>query len=138
MTVYLSLGANLGNREDTLECALTMLSSEVGQLLRRSSYYYSAPVGFDSNNEFCNLCASFYTTLTPMEILHRTQAIETRLGRTEKSVRGIYHDRVIDIDLILLQDEQMNSVTVANSELTLPHPRYKERDFVMVPLLEIQ
>lgn len=137
MTVYLSLGANLGNREETLECVLQILSAEVGTLLRRSAYYYSAPMGFESEHEFCNICAAYSTTLDPIELLHRTQAIEQRLGRTSKSLHGIYHDRPIDIDLILYYDERQQPVAVHHSELTLPHPRYRERDFVMIPLREI-
>jgi 2-amino-4-hydroxy-6-hydroxymethyldihydropteridine diphosphokinase len=67
-----------------------------------------------------------------MELLALTQAIERELGRTSKSVDGKYHDRIIDIDLLLVGD-----TVVRTPELTLPHPFMHERRFVMEPLAEI-
>ena len=72
------------------------------------------------------------TTLTPRQCLRETQRIERELGRTSKSRHGIYHDRPIDIDLLLYGDLHLSTPT-----LTLPHPRMYERDFVMIPLREI-
>lgn len=132
MIVYLSLGANLGYREETINKALELLAEQVGPLIRRSSFFYSKPQGFDSPNEFCNLCASFETGLSPLTLLHTTQAIERKLGRTQKSIDGVYHDRVIDIDILLYEGIQLST-----EELTIPHPKMKERDFVMSPLHEI-
>lgn len=137
MTVYLSLGANLGNREETLEHALQMLSAEVGILLRRSRYFYSAPVGFESEHAFCNICAAYQTTLSPIELLAITQQIERRLGRTSKSINGVYHDRTIDIDLIRITDNHGVEISLHTDQLTIPHPRYQERDFVTIPLREV-
>ena len=132
MLVYLSLGANLGNREATINKALDLLATQVGPLIKRSSFFYSQPWGFDSPNEFCNLCASFQTSLSPLDLLHTTQSIERQLGRTEKSINNVYHDRVIDIDILLYGD-----TTISTPELTIPHPKMDERDFVKVPLAEI-
>ena len=146
MLVYLSLGANLGNREQTINTALELLTAQVGPLIKRSSFFYSKPWGFDSPNDFCNLCASFETSLSPLDLLHTTQAIEKQLGRTHKS-NGTYHDRTIDIDIIRAFDENGNEIKCQisndNSQissvplLSLPHPLWQQRDFVKVPLAEI-
>ena len=100
MRYYLSLGSNIGDREQTLLAALTMIEQQIGSVARRSSFFYSAPWGFDSPNEFCNLCCLVETDLDPMAMLRAAQSIEQALGRTHKSIDGIYHDRPIDIDLI--------------------------------------
>lgn len=72
------------------------------------------------------------TSLTPEQCLEQTQQIERELGRTQKSAGGVYHDRPIDIDLLMYGDVRMSTPT-----LTLPHPLMQERDFVMIPLREI-
>jgi 2-amino-4-hydroxy-6-hydroxymethyldihydropteridine diphosphokinase len=102
-----------------------------------------------SENEFANIVAVCQSDYSPEEVLLITQQIEREMGRTEKSVNGVYHDRVIDIDLLqaltpsnspfkgenLMEGEDM----VCKSEtLTLPHPRMQERDFVMIPLREVE
>ena len=132
MIVYLGLGANLGNREETINRAVELLSEQVGPLIKRSSFFYSKPFGFESPNDFCNICASFDTQLSPLDLLHTTQGIERTLGRTQKSHNGIYHDRTIDIDILIYEGVQM-----ATPELTIPHPEIKKRDFVTSPLSEI-
>ena len=131
MLIFLSLGSNLGNREATINQALDLLVTQVGPLIKRSSFFYSQPWGFDSPNEFCNLCASFTTSLSPLDLLHTTQSIEKQLGRTQKS-NGAYQDRTIDIDIIFYGD-----IHLETSELTIPHPLWQQRDFVKVPLAEI-
>ena len=147
MRYYLSLGSNIGDREQTLLAALTMIEQQIGSVPRRSSFFYSAPWGFDSPNEFCNLCCLVETDLDPMAMLRATQSIEQALGRTRKSIDGIYQDRPIDIDLIRAFDEENKEIRlqIMNPEsqtsnlqlLTLPHPLWQERDFVRIPLMEI-
>ena len=132
MRIYLSLGANLGEREATINKALDLLAQQVGPLIKRSSFFYSKPWGFESTHDFCNLCASFETSLSPLDLLHTTQSVEKQLGRNEKSINNVYHDRVIDIDILLYGD-----MTISTPELTIPHPKMEERDFVQVPLAEI-
>lgn len=134
---YLSLGSNLGNREQNLQAAITLLSEQAGKVEACSTYYYSAPWGFASANDFCNICVELCTPHTPLELLHITQQIERRMGRTHKSVNGQYADRTIDIDLLLYYTPNGASVPLESPELTLPHPLMHERDFVMVPLREI-
>jgi len=136
MVVFLSLGANLGNREETIDKALNLLAEQIGPLIKRSSFFYSKPWGFDSPNDFCNLCAAFKTALSPLDLLHTTQAIERALGRQYKSINGQYCDRTIDIDIIRVFDHE-KEIFIDTPELTIPHPLWHERDFVKVPLEEI-
>ncbi len=141
MLTYLSLGANIGNRESTLLQAVEMIQTRVGNVIGRSSFFYSAAWGYTSEHEFCNICIAVDTTLAPIDLLHTTQQIEVELGRHHKShtiiedgklVSCDYQDRVIDIDILTYE-----GVTMHTPELTLPHPLMRERDFVLVPLSEI-
>ena len=136
MLYLLSLGANLGNREQTIHQALQHIEQQIGPVLRCSSFYYSAPWGFDSAHEFCNVCCMLETDKLPLEVLHLTQAIERALGRTQKSVEGHYTDRIIDIDIIQVF-EGTKEIFWNDKELSLPHPLWRERAFVTVPLKEI-
>ena len=130
--VYLSLGSNLGDRHATMRRAIDMLNAEACTVDRQSSPLETEPWGFESANKFLNMCVRLLTTLTPEQLLLKTQDIEKRLGRTVKSVDGKYHDRPIDIDMLMYDD-----VNISTPTLTLPHPHMHERDFVMIPLREI-
>lgn len=130
--LYLSLGTNLGNRQDNLNSALRLIGLEIGTIAAASDVIETQPWGFMSNNAFLNMAVKVHTELDALSVLHATQDIERRLGRTQKSVNGVYHDRIIDIDLLLYDDVRMET-----KELTLPHPHMWEREFVKVPLLQI-
>ena len=132
MKLYLSLGANIGNRRAAIDEALVRLERRVGPLLRRSACYETRPEGFVSDHDFLNAAALFSTQLGPMEVLDATEAVERELGRTHKSDGRGYADRTIDIDLIGL-----GSICISTPRLTLPHPRWAERRFVLEPLAEI-
>ena len=136
MVIYLGIGTNLGNREANLQTALQLLDERVGEQLACSSVYRSAPMGFVSDNEFANIVAVYETEYSPEEVLLITQQIEREMGRTEKSVNGVYHDRVIDIDLLQARGDE--AIRRSGERLTLPHPRMQERDFVMIPLREVK
>ena len=131
--LYIGLGSNLGNKEETLHRALELINKNIGSVLRVSSFMESEPWGFQSENTFLNAACLVETTLTPLQCLRETQKIERLLGRTKKSKNGIYHDRPIDLDLLLYDDLKINT-----PKLVLPHPLMQERDFVMIPLREIQ
>lgn len=137
MRYYLSLGTNLGEREINLRKAMEMIEQHIGKILRCSSFYYSEPWGFQSEHPFCNLCCAVETALLPEAVLSLTQSIERSLGRKEKSTNGQYSDRVIDIDLIRVFDDQDQEVFLDTPELTIPHKLWTQRDFVKVPLAEI-
>ena len=130
--LYISLGANLGNKEETMHRAIALINERIGSVLRTSSFIETEPWGFQSENTFLNAACLVETSLTPMQCLKETQKIERLLGRTTKSKNGEYHDRPIDLDLLLYDNLEMHT-----PELTLPHPHMQERDFVMIPLKEI-
>lgn len=130
--VYFSLGTNLGNREEMLNRAIMLINTKIGTVVCQSSFYDTAPWGFHSDNRFLNASVCCLTVLSPHEVLRESQKIERLLGRTRKSVGGEYHDRPIDIDILLYDD-----ITVDTPELKIPHPLMRERDFVMMPLREI-
>lgn len=130
--LYISLGSNLGNKEEKLRRAIELINERIGSVLRTSSFIETEPWGFQSENTFLNAACLVETELTPMQCLRETQEIERLLGRTRKSKDGVYHDRPIDLDLLLYDDLQINE-----DDLILPHPHMQERDFVMIPLREI-
>lgn len=131
-TVYLSLGSNLGDRKATMRRAIGLLNERAGSVDRQSSFIETEPWGFESTNKFLNMCVRLLTTLSPEQLLMATKQIERELGRTQKSVNGQYHDRPIDIDILMYDDLQLST-----PDLTLPHPHMQEREFVMKPLREI-
>ena len=93
--VYLGLGTNLGDKEQNLRDAVQKIEEQVGKIVSLSAFYITAPWGFSSDNSFLNAAVCVDTELAPIDVLQRTQAIEQKLGRTKKSVNGIYSDRLI-------------------------------------------
>ena len=91
--VYLGLGTNLGDKEQNLRDAVQKIEEQVGKIVSLSAFYVTAPWGFSSDNSFLNAAVCVDTELAPIDVLQRTQAIEQELGRTKKSVNGIYSDR---------------------------------------------
>ena len=127
---YLSLGSNVGPREENLARALGLLRDSGVSIDEASSTYETSPVGEAAGPRwFLNLVAGGQSSLAPAEILARCAAVERRMGR-ERTVRG--GPRTIDIDLLLAGD------AVEDSErCTVPHPRMHERRFVLEPHAEI-
>lgn len=125
--VYLSLGANLGDRLKMLAQALEELDNHtLIRVVRSSPVYESEPWGLIGQPKFLNIIAEIETVLTPLELLHAVKSVEQFLGRTPSPRWG---PRCIDIDLILWGDTVLRT-----TELTLPHERFRERAFVMLPL----
>ena len=138
--MFLGLGANLGNREETIRKAIALIGERIGSVVRQSSLYYSEPWGFASANRFVNAVVCSHTRLAPAEVLKATQRIERELGkdsshatqRGQDAQAAAYHDRPIDIDILLY-----DNLTIDTPKLKIPHPLMQERDFVMIPLKEI-
>lgn len=128
---YLGLGTNIGNKRRNMITAAALLAERVGDVLALSGFYETEPWGFESENFFLNAAVKLKTSFPPLELLQITQQIEKELGRAGKS-NGVYHDRIIDIDILLYDDEVLQI-----PGLTLPHPLMHERKFVMDPLSEI-
>lgn len=131
---YLSLGANLGQREQTIRRALELLGAEEHiQVVAISSMYETPPWGKLDQPAFINAAAQIETTLEPLELLHTCQKIEKALGRVRHEHWGA---RTIDLDLLyIIQDGEI--LHIQNAELNIPHPYMEERSFVLVPLAEI-
>ena len=128
--IYLSLGANLGDRHAALRRALRLLAHlEDTRLLRVSSFYETPPWGNERQPPFLNACAALETRLLPLVFLRAAQRIERALGRVRKERWG---PRTIDIDLLFAEGVESTA-----QELRLPHPYLHERAFVLLPLTEI-
>ena len=129
--VFLGLGSNLGDREENIQKAISLIGERVGTVLRQSSLIETEPWGFESENKFLNGVILCETTLSPRQLLKATQRIERELGR-KKHISHLYKDRSIDIDILLYDD-----LVVDEPDLKIPHPLMHQRDFVMIPLNEI-
>jgi 2-amino-4-hydroxy-6-hydroxymethyldihydropteridine diphosphokinase len=127
VTVYLSLGSNLGNRQENLDRALKLLSERM-RVGKVSSIYDTEPVGNTDQPRFLNLACEVLTRLTPEGLLTMIKGTEMKMGRRGKTGEP----RIIDIDILLYGDTVMKT-----KDLEIPHPRMGERQFVMVPLAEI-
>lgn len=132
MKLLVSLGSNIGDKQQNIERAIALINEKIGSVVKKSSFYTTEPVGFTSDNNFINAAIEVKTNLPIYRILKITQKIERLMGRTQKSSKGVYHDRVIDIDILIYGNKKIHS-----ARLTVPHPRMYERDFVMQPLREI-
>lgn len=128
----MGLGSNLGDKRKNIADAIRKIGESVGEVVRQSTLCETEPWGFDSPNMFVNAAVCVETTLSPREVLMATQAVERQMGRNAKSHNREYHDRTIDIDILLYDD-----IHIDEGDLVIPHPLMEERDFVMRPLMEI-
>lgn len=127
VTVYLSLGSNLGNRQENLDAALKLLAQRM-QIGKISSIYDTEAVGNIKQPRFLNLACEVRTRLAPEGLLALVKGIELKMGRHSRTGEP----RTIDIDILLYGDK-----VVSGKDLEIPHPRMGERQFVLVPLAEI-
>lgn len=129
-TAYLSIGSNMGDRESYLREAVQALAAMSGIFVRQvSSIYETVPVGYTDQADFLNIAVHLETTLSPEALLDACQEIEQTLGR-ERLIR--WGPRTVDLDILLY-----NQDNIEMERLLIPHPRMKERAFVLIPLLEI-
>ncbi len=130
-TVYLSLGSNLGDREQNLIRACDMISYIEGlEIIEYSPLYISDAVEMEKNApDFMNMVVKCEYIYRPQELLNNIEDIERKLGRIEK---GNYKPRPIDIDILLFGDE-----LIETKPLLIPHPKLTKRAFALIPLLEI-
>jgi len=129
-TVAIALGSNLGDRAYTLRRAIRELQRVV-RVVRVSSFHETEPVDAPPGSpRFLNAVVVGHTSLTPLQLLKAMQSIERRLGRRPTRVRNA--PRTIDLDLLFHSAHRART-----RQLTLPHPRYWEREFVMRPLREV-
>jgi len=129
MTVYFSLGSNVGNREQNLRAAIAALSDAGVRMVKVSSFYETEPVDYLEQAWFLNCAVEGKTNISAEELLRTLRGIETMMGSKKLIAKG---PRLIDIDILLYGSE-----TIDAPELQVPHPRMHLRRFVLVPLAEI-
>jgi len=127
--LILSLGGNLGDVRMTLATCRTLLAEQIGPIDLASRIYQSEPWGVADQPDYLNQILLLLTDKSPSEVLQTTREIENQLGRQRKVRWG---PRVIDIDLLFYDDLELET-----EDLVLPHPRIHERNFILVPLMEI-
>jgi 2-amino-4-hydroxy-6-hydroxymethyldihydropteridine diphosphokinase len=129
-TAYIALGSNLGCKRDNIAQAIQLMAALPGVKINKiSSLYETEPWGKTDQEKFINQVIEIETSLQPMDLLQELQKIEIKMGRQRKEKWG---PRLIDLDILLYGNEVMN-----DPHLTIPHPRMRERLFVLVPLAEI-
>ncbi|MGB6484390.1 MAG: 2-amino-4-hydroxy-6-hydroxymethyldihydropteridine diphosphokinase [Candidatus Acidiferrales bacterium] len=128
-TAYISLGSNVGDREQQIAAAIQALGARGIRILQQSSIYSTEPVDVAAQSWFLNCVLEVETDLMPRQLLRTFQEIENELGRKHTVRRG---PRVIDLDILLY-----GSSVIHTQELEVPHPRMSQRRFVLVPLAEI-
>lgn len=129
--IFLGLGSNLGNKKDNLLSALAALNySDYVNILAVSSIYISKAYGFTEQDTFYNLVCKAVTTLSPLDLLNLCKEIEMNLGRQKTFKWG---PRLIDIDILFY-----NNLVLNTTNLIIPHPEIDKRDFVLVPMAEIE
>lgn len=128
-TVYLSLGANLGDREANIRRAVELLQDESLKITRESSFYETEPQDVEDQPSFINAVVEAQTSLFPQQLLSRIRKVESALGRKRLVPKG---PRTIDIDIVFYGQHVIDA-----GGLTIPHPRMHQRRFVLAPLAEI-
>ena len=127
---HISIGSNIGNRIKNIQETIDLIHSRIASLLSISSIYETESIGFEGD-DFFNICASFNSFKSPHFIMNEFLEIEKLLGRV-RSKEKKYTSRIIDIDILLVDDMIINS-----EELTIPHKEMCNRRFVLDPLIEI-
>ena len=132
MDYYLNIGSNIGDRRDNLYRAVAFLAAGTSGAAV-SSIVESEPWGFESDNRFFNLGVKLSSNLEPMEMLDRIHDIERRLGSaSHRDADGGYIDRLVDIDIVAIDDMVIDTPT-----LRVPHAHLPERDFFLKPLMQL-
>ena len=129
-TIYFSLGTNVGNRKFNLINCISRINKNIGNVEKISSIYKNPAIGFDGDF-FFNCCIEVSSFLAVKDVLSGILSIEKEMGRTKRLANG-YESRIIDIDIILFDD-----LVLAEKNLKIPHPKFHERNFVLLPLIEI-
>ncbi len=128
--VYVGVGGNVGDSVSVLQAAFDRIACLRGlEAFKSSQLYLTSPVSLIPQGAYTNAVCSFTTTLSSSELFAELQKIETDLGKTPKNKD---QPRMIDLDILFFGLEYRD-----DAELQLPHPRWKERLFVLVPLLEL-
>ena len=125
---YIALGTNVGNYINNFSHAIVELK-KIGQVIKMANIYKSKPYGYLKQNFFYNSMVHLKSELLPTELMNKIQLIEKKLKKNKRIING---PRKIDLDIIFWGYKMFN-----NRELSIPHPRVSERDFVLLPLQDI-
>lgn len=128
--VFISLGSNLGNRIGNLLSAKFEIINQIGEIIKESRIYESEPWGLKSQPTFLNQVIIIKSLFNANDILKKCLLIEKTLGRIRKQK---WDSRIIDIDILYFNNEIINQ-----KDLSIPHPEIQNRNFVLVPLIEIE
>lgn len=138
MLAHINIGSNIGDSRSVIERAVADIFNMSEGVARRSDYVESEPWGFSSPNRFLNIGVEIETSSSPEELLARLQEIEKSISpASHRNPDGSYRDRLIDIDLIFMADADGTLLHHSSPSLVLPHPRAVERQFVMLPILQL-
>ncbi|MCI5736286.1 MAG: 2-amino-4-hydroxy-6-hydroxymethyldihydropteridine diphosphokinase [Eubacterium sp.] len=130
MRYVLGIGTNIGNRKENIERAIAAIETlPKTRVVLKSSIYETQPVGYDEQDNFYNICVEVQSIFNPFEMIGAVLGIEAGFGRVRTIKNG---PRIIDIDIIFVEN-----MVIQSPNLTVPHPRYKERRFVLEPLMEL-
>lgn len=129
--VVLSIGSNQGNRLETIESCINLIHQEVGTVIQVSKLYETPAWGFESD-AFYNCALLLHSNLSAQKILSQVLKVEKKLGRIRSDQQG-YQSRIIDIDLIVFDDEIIDS-----EKLQIPHPLMQNRKFVLLPMQDLK
>lgn len=134
MIYYLNIGSNLDDREGNIWAADLRLSLDLGLVVARSSIVESEPWGFDSDNAFLNMGIAVDCRYTPIEALNIIHDIEHELnqGHSHRDSEGNYVDRLVDIDIMAIDD-----LVIDLPSLQVPHRHMPHRDFFLRPMAEL-
>ena len=126
--VVLALGSNVGNRREFLVRAVSELD-DIARVVAKSKIYETAPWGYSQQRYFLNAAIGIETACGPLELLDYCKDVERRMGRVKTIENG---PREIDLDIIFYGGE-----SYSDEDLCIPHKRWRERDFVVTPLLDL-
>lgn len=130
--IFIGLGTNLGDRAKNLANAISHIEILIGKISAQSSVYVSAPFGFKADTDFFNQVIAVESVLAPLELLAKLKLIEFQMGRVKTKKSG-YESRIIDLDII-----DYKGKTFQIEGLEIPHQQMHRRDFVLLPLAEIE
>ena len=133
MNYYLNIGSNIGNRRRNISRAVALIKRTFGTEVRCSRPVESMPWGFDSDNAFVNEGIVLHTDHEPTDVLSMLQGVERLISdASHRNSDGSYRDRVIDIDIVAI-----DQLTIDSPTLKVPHPHFTERDFYLIPMCEL-
>lgn len=128
-SIYLLLGSNQGEREANLQNARKAIEKSIGKIAQKSQLYETQSWGKTDEDDHLNQALEVQTVLSPREVLRKTQQIETEMGRVKTQKYG---SRIIDIDILMYEN-----VVINEPDLVIPHPELPNRNFALIPLMEI-